>query len=113
VKRIAPRAVKLNNVTSFDVVLRFVDAVPLLRIGMTADVDFQTGTLRADTLVPTVAVVTEQGKPGVLLVDANDRPRFQPVELGVSAGRNTQILSGLEAGTRIFIDLPPWSKKRS
>ena len=113
VKRIAPRAVKLNNVTSFDVVLRFVDEVPLLRIGMTADVDFQTGTLRADTLVPTVAVVTEQGKPGVLLVDANDRPRFQPVELGVSAGRNTQILSGLEAGTRIFIDLPPWAKKRS
>jgi HlyD family secretion protein len=113
VKRIAPRAVKLNNVTSFDVVLRFVDEVPLLRIGMTADVDFQTGTLRADTLVPTVAVVTEQGKPGVLLVDANDRPRFQPVELGVSAGRNTQILSGIKAGSRIFIDLPPWAKKRS
>ncbi len=112
VKRIAPRAVKLNNVTSFDVVLRFVDPVPLLRIGMTADVDFQTGAVRADTLVPTVAVVTEQGKPGVLLVDADDRPRFQPVELGVSAGRSTQILSGLEAGTRVFIDLPPWAKKR-
>ncbi|WP_315859456.1 efflux RND transporter periplasmic adaptor subunit [Cyanobium sp. ATX 6A2] len=112
VKRITPRAVKLNNVTSFDVYLEFPERPPELRIGMTADVGFQTGGVQAQTLVPTVAIVTEDGRPGVLLVDADRQPRFQPVELGISSGRDTQILSGLEAGTRVFIDLPPWSRRQ-
>ena len=112
VKRITPRAVKLNNVTSFDVVLRLVGDTAQLRIGMTADVGFQTGQVQADTLVPTVAIVTESGRPGVLLVGKNNQPNFQPVELGISSGKNTQILSGLKSGTRVFIDLPPWAKKR-
>nr|WP_255510798.1 efflux RND transporter periplasmic adaptor subunit [Cyanobium sp. LEGE 06113] len=112
VKRITPRAVKLNNVTSFDVVLRFLEPQPDLRIGMTADVDFRTGQVQAETLVPTVAIVTEDGRPGVLLVDKDRQPLFQPVELGISGGKDTQILSGLEAGTRVFIDLPPWSNKQ-
>lgn len=113
VQRITPRAVKLNNVTSFDVVLRFVEPVPQLRIGMTADVDFQTGSVRADTLVPTVAIVTEQGRPGVLIPGPDNRPTFQPVELGVSGGRNTQVLSGIRPGSRVFIDLPPGSKRNT
>lgn len=111
VKLITPRAVKLNNVTSFDVVLRFVEAAPQLRIGMTADVDFKTGVVRADTLVPTVAIVTEDGQPGVLVPGKDSKPRFQPVELGISGGRYTQILSGLNSGSRVFIDLPPGSKR--
>ncbi|MGB5134677.1 MAG: efflux RND transporter periplasmic adaptor subunit [Prochlorococcaceae cyanobacterium] len=112
VRRITPRAVKLNNVTSFDVFLEFTEPQPDLRIGMTADVGFQTGAVQAKTLVPTVAIVTEDGRPGVLLVDEDRQPRFQPVELGISGGRDTQILSGLEPGARVFIDLPPWSRRR-
>ncbi|MEB3321623.1 MAG: efflux RND transporter periplasmic adaptor subunit [Synechococcaceae cyanobacterium] len=113
IRTIAPRAVKLNNVTSFEVKLELLDPAPELRIGMTADIDFRTGTLAAETLVPTVAVVTEDGRPGVLLVGQDRRPRFQPVELGVSGGKDTQILGGLEPGTRVFIDLPPWARKRN
>jgi HlyD family secretion protein len=112
IRQIAPRAVKTNNVTSFEVKLALLDPSRKLRIGMNADVDFQTGKLQADTLVPTVAVVTEKGRPGVLLVGKDRQPTFQPVELGVSSGRDTQILSGVKAGTQVFIDLPPWAKKR-
>ncbi|MFN9630996.1 MAG: efflux RND transporter periplasmic adaptor subunit [Cyanobacteriota bacterium] len=112
VRQIAPRAVKLNNVTSFEVKLELLNPPPELRIGMTADIDFQTGSLPARTLVPTVAVVTENGKPGVLLVGRDRQPTFRPVELGVSSGKDTQILKGLEAGTRVFIDLPPWAKQK-
>lgn len=112
VRQIAPRAVKTNNVTSFEVKLQLVDPAPELRIGMTADIDFQTGTLQARTVVPTVAIVTEDGRPGVLLVGKGQEPTFQPVELGSSSGKDTQILTGLESGTRVFIDLPPWAKKR-
>ena len=112
VREIAPRAIKTDNVTSFEVELDLVDAAPLLRIGMTVDVDFQTGRTAASTLVPTVAIVTEQGKPGVLLVGDKDQPRFQAVELGSSSGSQTAILGGLKPGTKVFIDLPPWAKKR-
>jgi HlyD family secretion protein len=112
VRQIAPRAEKVNNVTSFEVKLELPGAPPELRIGMTADIDFNTGALAARTLVPTVAVVTEEGRPGVLLVGPENQPRFQPVTLGASSGRDTQILSGLKAGTRVFIDLPPWAKKQ-
>lgn len=112
VRQIAPRAEKVNNVTSFEVKLELLDPPPELRIGMTADIDFNTGTLAARTLVPTVAVVTEDGKPGVLLVGKGNQPTFQAVNLGASSGRDTQILSGLKPGTRVFIDLPPWAKKQ-
>ena len=112
IRQIAPRAVKQNNVTSFEVKLELLNPPPELRIGMTADIDFETGALPPRTLVPTVAVVTEKGKPGVLLVGKDRQPTFQPVELGVSSGKETQILSGLDSGTRVFIDLPPWSKQK-
>jgi HlyD family secretion protein len=112
VRQIAPRAEKLNNVTSFEVKLQLIDPPPELRIGMTADIDFNTGTLAARTLIPTVAVVTEQGKPGVLLVGPGNQPTFQAVTLGASSGKDTQILEGLKPGTRVFIDLPPWAKKK-
>ncbi|QPN61681.1 MULTISPECIES: efflux RND transporter periplasmic adaptor subunit [unclassified Synechococcus] len=112
VRRIAPRAIKLNNVTSFEVKLQLIDPPPELRIGMTADIDFQAGQLRSETLVPTVAVVTEAGKPGVLRVGPEREPTFQPVELGSSSGKDTQIITGLKPGERVFIDLPPWASKR-
>lgn len=112
VRQIAPRAEKLNNVTSFEVKLQLINPPPELRIGMTADIDFSTGNLASRTLIPTVAVVTEQGKPGVLLVGPGNQPTFQAVTLGASSGKDTQILEGLQSGTRVFIDLPPWAKKK-
>ena len=112
VRDIAPRAEKTDNVISFEVELSLIDPSPSLRIGMTVDVDFQTGRTAQSTLVPTVAIVTENGKPGVLLVGDNNEPTFQPVELGASSGSKSAILSGVSPGTRVFIDMPPWAKTR-
>ncbi len=112
IRQIAPRAVKVNNVTSFEVKLELIAPPPELRIGMTADIDFQTGRMQPQTVVPTVAIVTEEGKPGVLVVGKDREPTFLPVELGASSGRDTQVLRGLEPGSRVFIDLPPWANKQ-
>ena len=112
VSEIAPRAVKQDNVTSFEVKLELIDAPKKLLIGMTADINFQTGRSKERTLVPTVAIVTEEGQPGVLLVGQQQKPVFQAVELGNSGGDQTAILKGLDAGTRVFIDLPPWADRR-
>ena len=112
VSEVAPRAVKENSVTSFEVKLSFINPQNRLKIGMTADINFQTGRSTPKILVPTVAITLEDGQQGVLLVGENQQPRFQPVELGNNSGDKTAILNGLESGTRVFIDLPPWAKQK-
>ena len=111
VSEIAPRAVKQENVISFEVQLALMNPPKKLLIGMTTDVDFQTGRSAIKTLVPTVAIVTEGGKTGVLVVDQQQQPVFQEVELGSSSDAQTAILEGLDEGTRLFIDLPPWANR--
>ena len=79
---------------------------------MTVDIEFQGATTDISTLVPTVAIVTENGKPGVLIIGKNSQPQFQKVELGTSSGSRTAIINGINPGDRIFVDLPPWAKKK-
>ena len=112
VSKISPSAIKNNNVTSFEVTLLLSKRPKDLRLGMTSDINFQTGATKINTLIPTVAIVTEEGKAGVLIIGKNNQPKFKLVELGTSSGSKTAILSGLEPGERVFIDLPPWAKKR-
>ncbi len=112
VSEIGPRALKTNNVTSFEVTLSLIKPPDKLRIGMTADVNFKTGKSSVNTLVPTVSIVTENGKPGVLIVGENNQPKFQSIELGASSGSKTSILKGIKAGDLIFIDLPPWANQK-
>ena len=112
VKKISPRAVKSNNVTSFEVTLLLLDSPNQLRIGMTADIEFQTGATAINTLIPTVAIVTRNGIPGVLLVGSNNEPDFKKIELGISSGDKTAIINGVKPGDQIFIDLPPWAKEK-
>ena len=112
VKKISPRAIKSNNVTSFEVTLLLTNRPENLRIGMTSDITFQTGATKISTLIPTVAIVTERGQAGVLIIGNNNQPKFKKVELGTSSGSKTAIISGLQPGEKIFIDLPPWAKER-
>ena len=112
VKEISPRAIKSNNVTSFEVTLLIIEEHERLRIGMTADIEFQTGATNIGILIPTVAIVTKKGEPGVLIVGKNSQPEFREVELGKSSGSKTEIISGINQGDPVFINLPPWAKQR-
>ena len=111
VLEISPRAIKNNNVTSFEVKLAISKPTNKLRIGMTADIEFQTGKTSIRTLVPTVAIVTRNGEPGLLFVGNKKQPQFKKIELGISSGSKTAIIKGVKPGDQIFIDLPPWSKQ--
>ena len=112
VSEIAPRATKTNNVTSFEVTLILINPSDDLRIGMTVDIEFQIDETDISTLVPTVAIVTEEGKPGVLIVGQQSQPTFKEVELGISSGSQTAIIKGIKPGDQVFIDLPPWAKEK-
>ncbi len=112
VTKIATRAVKDNNVTSFEVTLNFKDISEEIKIGMTADLQFNVEGNEEKVLVPTVSIVTEKGKKGILKVDKNNSPKFEKIEIGISSGNKTSVIDGLEPGEKIFIDIPPWAKKR-
>ncbi len=110
--KIAPRAIKDNNVTSFEVTLRFKEISDDIKIGMTADLEFKVENDIEKILVPTVSIVTEEGKKGILKVDKNNFPKFEEVEFGISSGSQTSVINGLKPGEKIFIDIPPWDKRK-
>ena len=110
--KIAPRAIKDNNVTSFEVTLRFKEISDNIKIGMTADLEFKVENGIEKILVPTVSIVTEKGKKGILKLDKDNFPKFEEVEFGITSGSKTSVINGLKPGEKIFIDIPPWSKRK-
>ena len=112
VRLISPEAVIEQNVTSFQVRVAIDTGQKQLRSGMNVDVTFLGEAVKNALLVPTVAIVSEKGKTGVLVPDENNKPQFRPVTIGSSMEDQTQILSGIKEGSRVFIDLPKDQKPK-
>lgn len=112
VRLISPEAVVEQNVTSFQVRVAIDTGKNQLLSGMNVDVTFLGEALKDALVVPTVAIVTEKGKTGVLVADQKDKPQFRPITIGPSIENQTQILSGLKEGDRVFIDLPEDQKPK-
>jgi HlyD family secretion protein len=106
VLRIAPEAIVEQNVTSFEVTIALMTGQKELRSKMNVDVTFVGQQLSNALVVPTVAIVTEKGQTGVMIPDKQEKPQFKPVTIGLVLDDKTQILSGLNPGERVFIDLP-------
>lgn len=104
---IAPEAIERQNVTLFQVRIVLDSGKTRLRSNMTVTVAFIGDQLAEALVVPTVAVVTQGGKTGVLVPESGDNLAFHPVTLGPQVGDKIQVLSGLQSGDRVFIDLPP------
>ena len=113
VKLIAPEAVVEQNVTSFEVRIDLLSGLKQLRSGMNVDVTFLGEELEKTLVIPTVAVVTQEGKTGVIVVNEEEKATFQPVTLGLTIDNQTQILEGLDSNDRVFIDLPEELRKQT
>jgi HlyD family secretion protein len=78
-----------------------------LRSGMNVDLTFLGEQLSNALVVPTVAIVTQDGgETGVMVPDLDNKPKFKPVKIGPTIQNQTQILEGLRQGERVFIELP-------
>ena len=107
VSLIAPEAVVDNNVTSFRVRVALVTGVDKLRSGMNVDLTFLGNQLQNALVVPTVAIVTQNGKTGVLVPSAdNTKATFNPVTIGPTIGNQIQVLKGVQEDERVFVNLP-------
>ena len=83
------------------------ESLPLL-VGMTANVQIQTGQVANALLVPAMALQKVNGMYQVLVPNATDptaQPDAVPVEVGLSDGVNTQIVRGLNAGDKILVQI--------
>jgi HlyD family secretion protein len=132
VRLIAPEAIEERDVRFFQVRLKLLSGQRKLKSGMNVDIEF-SGPESEALLVPTVAIVTKKGSPGVLVPDEKGKPIFKPVMVGAtqssrsrsksknddanqsgdksggSSGK-TQITEGLKEGDRVFITLPEGQK---
>ena len=107
VRLIAPAAIERQNVTLFQVRIELLTGQETLLSNMSVSVAFIGDTLDNALVAPTVAIITQEGRPGVLIPGERNRIRFRPVVLGSQIGNQIQILEGVEAGDLIFVDLPP------
>lgn len=106
VRLIAPEAVIEQNVTSFQVRIKLLTGQDELRSGMNTDLRFLGDTINNVLTVPTVAIITQGGKTGVLVANAENQPEFRAITLGTTVDDRTQVLSGLQGGDRIFVSRP-------
>ncbi|TVP61598.1 MAG: efflux RND transporter periplasmic adaptor subunit [Nodularia sp. (in: Bacteria)] len=106
VRLIAPEAVVEQGVTSFQVRVALDTGTEQLRSGLNVDLTFLGDRLSDALVLPTVAIVTEQGQTGVLIADDQNQPQFREVTIGAQIADQTQILQGVQQGDRVFINLP-------
>ncbi|MEH2462659.1 efflux RND transporter periplasmic adaptor subunit [Nostoc sp.] len=106
VRLIAPEAVIEQGVTSFQVRVALDTGTDKLRSGLNVDLTFLGDRVNNALVLPTVSIVTEKGKTGVLVPDAKNKPQFREITVGAQIQDQTQILEGVKEGDRIFINPP-------
>lgn len=98
VDQIAFDAKTVNSVTTY-----IVDVLPektpeFMRSGMTANVTFFIESRKNILLVPNEAIRVKDGKTVVSIKNTNGKEQLQEVQLGISDGKNSEVLSGLKEG---------------
>ena len=115
VEHIATQASVSQNVTSFEVKVSIEQqAAEQLKIGMNVEAQFEIGSLDQALLVPNAAVVRRVEGEGVYVLSSDERtPTFQPIETGITAGSQTEVISGLNGNEQVLISPPAETEQRS
>ena len=115
VDQIAFDAKTVNNVTTY-----IVDVLPdvapaYMRSGMTANVTFDVAFRKDVLVVPTEAIKNEDGKSIVLIPNTNDKskPLEREITLGLSDGKRSEVLSGVNEGEMILVQAFKAKDKKS
>ena len=98
-----------GGVMNYDVPITINGAenLPLL-VGMTANVVISTGSVENALLIPSMALTKSSGMYTVRVpntLDPSGQPETVPVQVGLSDGTYTQIVSGLVEGDQVLVTL--------
>jgi len=105
VAQIAYDAKTVNNVTTYEVDVLPKKIPPFMRSGMTANVVFRVSTRRDALIVPSEAIRVRDGHSYVMRPDPDSpgSPREQEVEVGLTDGKRTELVSGLSEGDVLLV----------
>lgn len=107
VYKIAYDATTTNNVTTYHVDVLPKKIPEFMRSGMTANVTFEITRKDNVIAVPTEAIKTKNGVSSVLLPSSsdnkNDPPTSVEVQTGMTDGKKTEIVSGLDEGATVLV----------
>lgn len=111
VRLVAPEAIVDQNVTSFQVRVALESGKDKLKSGMNvSEVIFIGDTINNALLIPQEVIVTKGGKTGVWVANTENKAEFRPITIGANIDSQIQVLEGLKAGEKVFLELP--EKKR-
>jgi multidrug efflux pump subunit AcrA (membrane-fusion protein) len=103
VAAIYPKALIVDNVVTYEVILSIVDPFEkLLRPEMTTNVSIITDTHSGALSIPRRAVKTTKGVHTVIVMQ-NGSQATKPVKLGIQDGAFVEILSGLSEGDEVVV----------
>jgi HlyD family secretion protein len=106
VEQIAPQAKVAQNVTSVEVRVSILPTAKKLDTGMNGEAQFAVGQLANALFVPNAAVVKQSQGSGVYVLGQDGKSVFQPIQTGMTAGKQTEVKSGLQGGERILLSPP-------
>lgn len=103
VAQIAYEAKLVNNVTTY-IVYVVPDKTPdFMRSGMTANVIFNIEKKEDVLRIPNEVIKTQDNKTSVLVKVPGKPPLTQEVQLGLSDGKFTEVISGLEGKETLLV----------
>jgi len=101
VREIAPAANLKTR--AFDVKVTVLDADEAMKVGMTADVNFDFGALAQQIIVPSAAVTAKQGQSLVWVISEKGIAKSQAVTVGDFSEEGIPITAGIHAGDIIAV----------
>jgi len=107
VDKISPISKNTAGVISFQVTILPVGAKPeLLLPGISANATIYISKIENVILVPSLAVFEENGKSIVWISNEKNEPVLKEVETGATDFENTEIISGINEGDKVFLSKP-------
>lgn len=114
VTAIAYDSTAVNNITTYDVDVTPIEAPDFMRSGMTATINFIIEKKEDILLINNSSIVEEANEFGVYTPLSDGKREFRALELGISDGRVTEVISGLKEGESILvIDMSQMNKSES
>jgi HlyD family secretion protein len=99
---ISPVSSVSNGVVTYQVRVDFADTDPRVKIGMTSNVDIITAQKENVLLVPNSALLPQGSGRVVQILGTDGNAQDVPVEIGISDGVQTEIISGVTEGQQII-----------
>ncbi len=88
---------------TFEIRIEFTGKKPVLKTGMSADIEVLTDMLSNVISIPTQSIMDRQGKKMVYIIKDN-RALLKEIDIGISNWNFTEIKNGLNEGDMVIIE---------